>query len=89
MKPGIKRIVVLIGGWSLVLLGVAGLILPFLQGVLFILLGLVILSSQYAWAGLLLAKLRRRLPKSSRAADEGAARASTWLKRFSGQRNTD
>ena len=63
MKPGAKRILVLIAGWSFILLGIAGLFLPFLQGVLFILVGLIILSSQYAWARLLLRKLRQRFPE--------------------------
>lgn len=89
MKPRVKRMLVLIAGWSFILLGIAGLILPFLQGVLFILLGLIILSSQYAWARLLLAKLRKRFPKIGRVADEGAAKASSWLKRLSRQRNTN
>jgi uncharacterized protein len=89
MKPRTKRILVLIAGWSFILLGIVGLILPFLQGVLFILIGLIILSSQYAWARLLLAKLRKRFPKIGRVADQGTARATTWLKRLSCQRNTD
>ncbi len=89
MKTGLKRICVLIAGWSFILLGLVGLVLPFLQGILFILVGLIILSSQYAWARLLLAKLRKRFPKIGRIADKTAAKATTWLKRFSRQRNKD
>jgi uncharacterized membrane protein YbaN (DUF454 family) len=87
MQPRAKRIWVLIAGWSFILLGIAGLVLPFLQGVLFILVGLIILSSQYAWARLWLAKLRKRFPKTGRFADQAAIKATTWLKRFSGQGN--
>lgn len=84
MQPRKKRMVVLIVGWSFILLGVAGLVLPFLQGVLFILIGLFILSSQYAWARLILSKLRKRFPKIGRFADAAAAKAAQWLKRLSG-----
>lgn len=50
-----KRIMILFVGWTFILLGIAGLFLPILQGVLFLLVGLMILSSQYAWARRLLA----------------------------------
>jgi uncharacterized protein len=82
MKPRNKRIVVQIAGWSFILLGIVGLILPVLQGVLFILVGVIILSSQYAWARVLLEELRKRFPKVGRLADEAAAKATTWLKRI-------
>ncbi len=89
MKPRSKQILVLIAGWSFIRLGIVGLILPFLQGVLFIPLGLIILSSQYAWARLLLMKLRKRFPKIGRVSDESAARATTLWKCFSRQRTKD
>ena len=89
MKPGVKRVLVLIAGWSFILLGIAGLFLPFLQGVLFILVGLIILSSQYAWARLLLSKLRQRFPRIGRTADAATAKAATWLRRISRQPKTD
>jgi uncharacterized membrane protein YbaN (DUF454 family) len=89
MKPGVKRVLVLVAGWSFILLGIAGLFLPFLQGVLFILVGLILLSSQYAWARLLLRKLRQRFPRIGRAADAATARAANWLQRLSRQRKTD
>jgi uncharacterized protein len=93
MQPRVKRILVLIAGWSFILLGIAGLVLPFLQGVLFILVGLIILSSQYAWARLWLTKLRKRFPKIGSAADTAAAKVTGWIKRRSsrndsGRRNT-
>ena len=74
MKSRTQRILILIAGWSFILLGIVGLFLPILQGVLFILVGLIILSSQYAWAHRLLAKLRARFPKIGRAADQAAPR---------------
>jgi uncharacterized protein len=89
MKPGVKRVLVLVAGWSFILLGIAGLLLPFLQGLLFILVGLIILSSQYAWARLLLRKLRQRFPRIGGAADAATAKAATCLQRLFRQRKTD
>jgi uncharacterized membrane protein YbaN (DUF454 family) len=87
MKPAIKRILVVVAGWSFILLGIVGLVLPFLQGVLFILVGLIILSSQYAWARRLLEKLRRRFPKIGGLADQMAAKVTAWWRRISHPHN--
>jgi uncharacterized membrane protein YbaN (DUF454 family) len=79
MNARIKRVLVLIVGWCFILLGIVGLFLPILQGVLFLLIGLIILSSEYVWAHHLLSKLRQRFPKLSTAADEAMAKAAKWL----------
>ncbi|MGH9501287.1 MAG: PGPGW domain-containing protein [Terriglobales bacterium] len=89
MKPYTKRILVLISGWTFILLGIVGLFLPILQGVLFLLVGLIILSSEYVWAHRLLTRLRERFPKLGRTADQATARATAWLRRISGQGKTD
>jgi uncharacterized membrane protein YbaN (DUF454 family) len=89
MQTRTKRILVLIVGWGFVLLGIAGLFLPILQGVLFILIGLIILSSEYVWAHHLLARLKLRFPRLGRTADEASAKAAAWLERLSGQRKAD
>jgi len=89
MNPGLKRILVLIVGWGFILLGIVGLFLPLLQGVLFVFVGLVILSSQYPRARLLLRKLRARFPKTGRVADAASAKAGRWFQRLSRQRHTD
>ena len=41
-----KRIGILIIGWTFIGLGIVGLFLPILQGILFIMIGLAILSSR-------------------------------------------
>ena len=82
MHAQVKRALVLLVGWVFILLGIAGLFLPVLQGVLFLFIGLVILSSEYAWAHRLIAWLRQRFPKVGHVADEAAARAASWLQRF-------
>ena len=88
MKARIKRVLVLIVGWCFILLGIVGLILPILQGVLILLVGLIILSSEYVWAHHLLSKLRQRFPKVSSTADEAMAKAARWL-HLSRQRDGD
>jgi uncharacterized membrane protein YbaN (DUF454 family) len=89
MNRHLKRVVILIIGWGFILLGIVGLFLPVLQGLLFLLIGLIILSSEYGWAHHLLAKVKERFPKVGHIADEAAARASRWLQRLTRQRDTD
>ncbi|HHZ83611.1 MAG TPA: hypothetical protein EYN18_02940 [Nitrospirales bacterium] len=62
MQPQMKKILSLIAGWSFIVLGILGLFLPFLQGILFLLVGLIILSKHYAFAQRWLDKLRHRYP---------------------------
>ena len=59
----LKRWLWLFTGWGFIVLGIVGLFLPFLQGVLFLLIGLVILSGEYVWAHKVLQKLKQRFPK--------------------------
>jgi uncharacterized protein len=86
MHPGVRRWLVLVVGWAFILLGIVGLFLPVLQGILFLLIGLIILSSEYVWAHHLLRKLRERFPRLSHRADEASERAAAWLRRISRQR---
>jgi uncharacterized membrane protein YbaN (DUF454 family) len=55
--------IVVILGWLFLLLGVVGLFLPFLQGLLLLSLGLVLLSFSSQWAQRLIDRLVRRFPK--------------------------
>lgn len=89
MNRHLKRILVLIVGWGFILLGIVGLFLPVLQGVLFLLIGLIVLSSEYVWAHHLLTRLRQRFPKLSRTADRAEEKARNWLRRLSRQRSPD
>jgi hypothetical protein len=71
MKAAAKRIGLEIVGWTLVVAGIAALILPG-PGLLMIAGGLVILSQQYEWA-------ERRLEPVKREALKGAAKSvETW-----------
>lgn len=58
----IRRITILVLGWTLIGLGIVGLFLPILQGVLFILLGLYVLSRESETARHWLHKVRDRYP---------------------------
>ena len=82
MNRRFKRWLALVSGWGFVALGVAGLFLPFLQGVLFLLIGVAILSTEYAWARKLLQKLQERFPSLATRMDIAKVRARAWLKRF-------
>lgn len=62
MKRQIKRLVVLVIGWLLIAFGVVGLFLPILQGVLFIMLGLLVLSGESETAHGWLQRGRQRYP---------------------------
>ncbi len=75
MKTKAKKAILLLFGWGLILLGVIGLFLPILQGALFLLIGLLILSSEYVWAHRLLLKIRNRFPAVAKRWDEAQIRA--------------
>ncbi len=87
MKRHLKRLGVLILGWGFILVGFVGLFLPVLQGILFLLIGLFILSSEYVWAHHLLEKLKARFPRIAAQFDRARERAEHWLHR--GRRSED
>jgi uncharacterized membrane protein YbaN (DUF454 family) len=82
MRTRIKSICIKLAGWAFILLGLAGLVLPVLQGILFLLVGLYLLSSESPWAARLLHKLRERFPKISGKFDEAKAKALEWQARM-------
>jgi uncharacterized protein len=61
-----KRVALLVAGWMFLVLGAAGLIVPVLPGVVFLLLGLSFLSLEYAWARRWNSHLLRRFPAADR-----------------------
>ncbi len=79
-----KHALVLIVGWVFI-----ALFLPVLQGVFFLIIGLVILSSDYVWAHRLLQKLRERFPAVGRKADQAREKASVWWRRLFGHADSD
>lgn len=81
----INRVLVLALGWIFILLGIVGLALPVLQGVLFILIGLYLLSRESRTARRLLVYLRRRYPTVNRKLESIKKRAGNLRDRVTGK----
>jgi uncharacterized membrane protein YbaN (DUF454 family) len=78
----IKRIGLLVLGWFFVVLGIIGLFLPILQGVLFILIGLAILSSRSKTIQRLLKHLEKRYPQHHEKVEVWREKLRKWLKKI-------
>jgi hypothetical protein len=70
-----------VAGFSLLGLGVIGTVLPILQGLLFIALGLFILRDQYDWARTAMDKLRARWPRQLDGVERLEGRMIGWFQR--------
>lgn len=81
MQARVKKFVLLLLGWGFLVLGVIGLFLPVLQGVLFLLVGLLILSSEYVWAHKLVQEIRKFFPEFAPRWDKAADKAHRWTGR--------
>jgi len=71
-----------IAGIGLLHLGVAGVILPFLHGSIFVVLGVYILRDQYMWAHRAVGPLERRFPRMMGKMESMEAKSMAWLERF-------
>ena len=85
MKPGqaasLKYWTLLAVGWGFLVLGIAGLFLPVLQGILFITVGLIILTQVHPWARAFVVRLRRRFPAVNRGYRLALDKARRWIHR--------
>ena len=86
MKAFLKRLLVQFVGWAFIVVGIIGLFLPIIQGILCLLIGLIILSTQYAWAHRLMEKVRARFPRLAQKSHEASEKAHLWLQRIWGRR---
>jgi uncharacterized membrane protein YbaN (DUF454 family) len=77
-----NRLLMLGLGYGFLGLGFLGLFLPILQGVLFLAIGLIILSRHATWAERLLLRLKARFPKAGDMFTRAEAMAERWLHRF-------
>ncbi|NBP72490.1 MAG: DUF454 family protein [Alphaproteobacteria bacterium] len=82
MARSLKRYVILGLGWFFVVLGILGIFLPILQGILFLLIGFILLSRESEWAQRQLDNLRTRYPKFAEKYDEAKARANRLWRRI-------
>lgn len=76
-KPAWKRWTIIGLGWLFVALGVVGLVLPFLQGFLFLAIGFALLAKELEWAQRWRERLYDRYPKLREWSDE----AEEWMER--------
>jgi uncharacterized protein len=81
MNRSVKKALALVAGWVFIVLGVIGLFVPFMQGVLFVIIGLTILSTEYVWAHHLLTKVRERFPRIAVFSDRAQKKATGWFRR--------
>lgn len=81
MRAGLRYWLLLTAGWGFLLLGVAGLFLPFLQGILFIVIGLMLLARVSPRARLLVRRARARWPRTFARAEETRALVQHWINR--------
>ncbi len=76
-----KRVGILILGWAFILLGIIGLFLPILQGILFIMIGLAILSSRSPTIQRFLGYLENRYPQYYQKVETWRKKATLWRKK--------
>jgi uncharacterized protein len=74
MNRTAKQVMITVGGYFFLLLGVLGSILPIMQGWFFFIIGLIMLSKTTPWARRWLHKLRLRFPKLASKADKWIAK---------------
>ncbi len=78
LSPRQKRRARLLGA-AFVALGIPGLVLPFLQGALFLFLGVFLLSFTSSWFDALLRAGERRHPRIARTFSRMRRKAREWL----------
>ena len=71
-----RRRLYLVAGWFFVVLGVLGLFLPILQGILFLMIGLVLLARAQPRFRLLKIRLKRRYPRYAVLFEKAEVRAA-------------
>jgi len=65
-----KKLLIHVVGWTFIAIGIVGLVLPILQGILFICVGLLILSKEVPWADRMLMRLRKKYPKIGKVLED-------------------
>jgi len=83
MKKGAKHYLFLALGWIFIFLGILGLFLPILQGILFLAIGLIILSRRSPRVRLFNQNIGQRYPKYRAIQDDATARVKRLMDKFS------
>ncbi len=76
-----KTVALLILGWFFIFVGIIGLFLPFLQGILFIMIGLAILSSRSETVKRFLKHVEERHPQYHDRFTAWRKKIKGWLKK--------
>jgi uncharacterized membrane protein YbaN (DUF454 family) len=81
MSRRVKRYAILILGWVFIFLGILGLFLPILQGILFLTIGLILLSRESVGAAAKLDWLKTKYPRFGAIYEEAERRVTRlWHK---------
>ena len=75
-----KKTAIVIIGWIFIGLGILGLFLPILQGILFLMIGLAILSSRSQWVKRFLEQMEKRYPHHHERVERWKEKIGRWFK---------
>ena len=78
-RSTLRRIYVIAAGWFFMVLAIAGWVLPILPGWLFFAIGLLILSTEYAWAHHLVERSKVRFPRIGAVLDTAREKVERWF----------
>ena len=78
-----KKTAIVIIGWIFIGLGILGLFLPILQGILFIMIGLAILSSRSESVRRFLKHIEERYPHHHQRMEHWREKIRSWFKKDS------
>ncbi|MEX2644007.1 MAG: PGPGW domain-containing protein [Acetobacterales bacterium] len=81
-RSRLQRIGILVAGWLMILLGIVGLVLPFLQGILFLAIGVYLLSLESVWVKRRLDRLEQRYPQLYTTREKARLRAARVARRI-------
>ena len=82
MGKHVKRAILDIFGWFFAIIGVVGLLLPVLQGILFLIIGLYLLSLNSEWFNGRLGRLLKKYPRFAHVFEALDAYAKSFLKKI-------
>jgi uncharacterized protein len=78
-RSTLRRIYVIVAGWFFMLLAIVGWLLPILPGWLFFAIGLLILSTEYAWAHHLVERTKVRFPRFATVLEQAREKVHRWF----------
>jgi len=73
-----KIVLLQAAGYAFLVLGVIGLVVPILQGLLFLAIGMIILAKTAPWAERVLQRFRTRYPRAGVIIDKAETKVEEW-----------